>query len=70
VANPHRACTAACTSEAKNENALTVEALAAAMLTLSQKDRARLAALLNGQQPAPEGRIGEGRATTAAQSAR
>jgi hypothetical protein len=60
---PSAACTAACTSEAKNDNAGTLAAdqgdplakLAAALLTLSPADRERLAAMLAGHQ-------GEGRA--------
>jgi hypothetical protein len=43
-------CTAGCTSKAKTDNAGTVEALAAALLGLSPEDRARLAAMLLGQQ--------------------
>ena len=48
------ACTAACTSEAENANAGTVEALAAALLGLSAADRARLAAMLIAT-PGPAG---------------
>jgi hypothetical protein len=44
------ACSAACTSNAETAPPLTVEALAAALLGLSLADRARLAALLLGQQ--------------------
>ena len=40
-------CTPACTSEPKTVNAGTVEALAAALRSLSPADRARLAALLS-----------------------
>jgi hypothetical protein len=48
--SPPSACTNACTGEAGNANAGTVESLAAALLALSPADRARLAALLLGQQ--------------------
>jgi hypothetical protein len=44
---PANACTNACTSTAANANAGTVEALAAALRSLSPADRARLAALLS-----------------------
>jgi hypothetical protein len=50
------ACTPACTSEAKSEQTDPVAALAAALLSLSPADRARLAALLTGQAEG-EGRI-------------
>jgi hypothetical protein len=40
------ACTPACTSEAKSDQIDPVAALAAALLSLSPTDRARLAALL------------------------
>jgi hypothetical protein len=50
-------CTTRCTSEAGNANAGTVEALAAALLGLSPADRARLAAMLLGQDS--KGRTGE-----------
>jgi hypothetical protein len=53
TASPSDACTTACTSEPENANAGTVEALAAALLSLSPADRQRLAALLLGQQEAP-----------------
>jgi hypothetical protein len=43
------ACTPACTNEGKNEQTDPVNALAAALLSLSPADRARLAALLLGQ---------------------
>ena len=43
------ACTTACTSTAETANAGTVEALAAALLALSPRDRARLVAMLLGQ---------------------
>ena len=43
------ACTTACTSTAETANAGTVDALAAALLALSPRDRARLAAMLLGQ---------------------
>jgi hypothetical protein len=49
-------CTSGCTSEAKTDNAVTVEALAAALQALSAVDRARLAALLMGEQPEGTGR--------------
>ena len=42
-------CTPACTSEAKSEQTDPVAALAAALLSLTPGDRARLAALLLGQ---------------------
>jgi hypothetical protein len=44
------ACTSAGTSNAETGTTLTVEALAAALLGLSPADRARLAAMLLGQQ--------------------
>jgi hypothetical protein len=40
------ACTSACTSNPKNHNAATLEALAAALRDLSPEDRAKLGALL------------------------
>jgi hypothetical protein len=40
------ACTAACTSEPGNAQPNTLDALAAALLGLSQEDRTRLAAML------------------------
>jgi hypothetical protein len=43
-------CTSGCTNPGKTEKAGTVEALAAALLGLSAEDRARLAAMLLGQQ--------------------
>jgi hypothetical protein len=43
-------CTSGCTSEAEKANGGSVEALAAALLSLSPQDRARLAALLIGRQ--------------------
>jgi hypothetical protein len=43
------ACTTACTSEAENDNAGPVEALAATLQALSPADRLKLAALLAGQ---------------------
>src|SRR5207253_1632132 len=47
-------CTPVCTSETKNDNAgPSVEALAAALRTLSPADRARLAALLTGNAAEP-----------------
>jgi hypothetical protein len=49
-------CTPVCTSIAKSDNAGTVEALAAALRGLSAADRARLAALLMGEQPEGTGR--------------
>jgi hypothetical protein len=42
-------CTSGCTSEGESEHANPVATLAAALLALSPADRARLAALLNGQ---------------------
>jgi hypothetical protein len=50
-ATPAPACTSACTSEGENENADTVEALAALLRGLSAADRTRLAGLLAGEQP-------------------
>ena len=44
------ACTAACTGEPETDHADPVAAIAAALLALSPTDRARLAALLVGQQ--------------------
>jgi hypothetical protein len=44
------ACTSACTSKVKNDQDTTLETLAAALLTLSPADRAKLAAMLLGQQ--------------------
>src|SRR6516162_10021737 len=44
------ACTNACTSEAEKANVGTVEALAAALLSLSAVDRVRIAALLTSKQ--------------------
>ena len=44
-------CTTGCTSEAKTDHADPVTTLAAALLGMSSADRARLAALLVGQQP-------------------
>src|SRR5262249_60698020 len=43
-------CTPVCTSEGESQQRDTVEVLAAALLGLSPADRARLAALLLGQQ--------------------
>ena len=43
-------CTAGCTNPAGTDNAGNVEALAATLLGLSPADRARLAAMLLGQQ--------------------
>jgi hypothetical protein len=45
------ACTSACTSEPKTVHTDPVADLAAALSALSADDRARLAALLLGQQP-------------------
>jgi hypothetical protein len=45
-ATTENACTPACTSEGKSEQTDPVAALAAALLSLSPTDRARLAALL------------------------
>jgi hypothetical protein len=47
---PPSACTPACTSEGKPDRADPVVALAAALLGLSPEDKARLAALLLGQE--------------------
>src|SRR5262245_61787624 len=44
------ACTAACTGDAENRNAGNVEALAAALFSLSAAERARLAELLTADQ--------------------
>jgi hypothetical protein len=43
-------CTSVCTSEGKPQQPDPLEALAAALLGLSPEDRARLAAMLLGQQ--------------------
>jgi hypothetical protein len=43
---PKTACTPACTNDAKSEQTDPLAALAAALLSLSPTDRARLAALL------------------------
>jgi hypothetical protein len=43
-------CTTGCTSEGKHQQPDPLEALAAVLLGLSPEDRARLAALLLGQQ--------------------
>jgi hypothetical protein len=43
-------CTYGCTTKGGAAHAETVEALAAALLSLSAADRARLAALLTGHQ--------------------
>jgi hypothetical protein len=51
-------CTGGCTSEAKTQETDQVGALAAALLSLSSSDRARLAALLTGQAEG-ENRRGE-----------
>jgi hypothetical protein len=50
AATPPDRCTTRCTGRAETANAGTVETLAAALLSLSPADRARLAALLLGQQ--------------------
>jgi hypothetical protein len=47
--SPAGACTSACTSEAGNQKANTVEALALALLALSPAQRAKLAAFLIGE---------------------
>ena len=47
---PPVVCTPVCTREPKSEQPDPVQALAAALLGLSPADRARLAALLVGQQ--------------------
>jgi hypothetical protein len=53
------ACTPACTSEGETVQADALAVLAAALRRLSREDRARLAALLLGQQPGhPEGEWG------------
>jgi hypothetical protein len=46
-------CTTGCTSDGKTEQADPLGVLAAALLGLSPTDRARLAAMLLGQQPGP-----------------
>jgi hypothetical protein len=51
------ACTSACTRKAKPEKADLLAPLAAALLGLSQANRARLAAMLLEQHP--EGKAGE-----------
>jgi hypothetical protein len=53
AASPPLACTTACTNEAGNANGGTLEALAAALLSLPPEDRARLAALLTARQGQP-----------------
>jgi hypothetical protein len=50
TSSPSSGCTSGCTSNAETGPTLTVEALAAALLGLSSADRARLAAMLLGQQ--------------------
>jgi hypothetical protein len=57
TSSPSSGCTTGCTSEAKPEQADPLTPLAAALLGLSQTDRARLAAMLLGQHP--EGKAGE-----------
>jgi hypothetical protein len=47
---PSGGCTNRCTSEGKTDRADPVAALAAALLGLSPEDRARLAAILLGNQ--------------------
>ena len=49
TSSPSSGCTAGCASTAETANAGTVEALAAALLGLSAANRARLVALLLGQ---------------------
>jgi hypothetical protein len=51
TSSPADRCTSGCTSDAETNQTPTVEALAAALGKLSAADRARLAALLLGQQP-------------------
>jgi hypothetical protein len=51
---PPSGCTSGCTSEVKSEQADPLAPLAAALLGLSAADRARLAAMLLGQQPQGE----------------
>jgi len=48
TSSPSSGCTAGCTSTAETANAGTVEALAAALLGLSAANRARLVAMLLG----------------------
>ena len=50
AASASDACTGACTNEAKPEQADPLATLAAALLGLSPEDRARLAAMLLGQE--------------------
>jgi hypothetical protein len=47
---PANVCTPVCTSEVKTQQGASLDQLAAALLTLSPEDRAKLAALLLGQQ--------------------
>jgi hypothetical protein len=47
------ACTAACTSNQERTQTVDLEALAATLANLSPGDRAKLASLLLGQEPAP-----------------
>jgi hypothetical protein len=64
TASPDSGCTNGCTSIDATANAGTVEALAAALLTLSATDRARLAALLTaGPVPTPSDANGSSEAT-------
>jgi hypothetical protein len=57
VVSDNSVCTPVCTSEPNHEHPDPLAALAAALLGLSLTDRARLAAMLLGQQP--EGKTGE-----------
>jgi hypothetical protein len=50
TASSFGACTAACTNQAKTDEADPLGVLAAALLGLSPADRARLATMLLGQQ--------------------
>jgi hypothetical protein len=49
-------CTSGCTSEANADQGDPVATLAAALLGMTPADRARLAALLLGQQPGKDGK--------------
>jgi hypothetical protein len=51
TSSPSSGCTSGCTGNVETGPTPTVEALAAALLGLSPADRARLAAMLLGQQP-------------------
>jgi hypothetical protein len=54
---PAAVCTPVCTSEVKTQQGTSLDQLAAALLTLSPEDRAKLAAMLFGQQSS----LGEGK---------